>query len=86
MIPTKKIESMAYQVQQAKRQLDRHDYDGATLWVCSVENTAIRWGPVEIKDLSTRAWEQIKAGNYEDAEETLDEIEDLLEELQANNQ
>lgn len=79
--PAKKIEVMAYQAQQAKRQLDDKQYDGASIWICSIENTAIRWGPEEIKDLATRAWQQMKSENYEDARETIEEIERLLDEL-----
>lgn len=72
---------MAYQTQQAKRHLDEEKYDSAAIWVCSIENTAIRWGPPEIKALCTKAWQQIKNGDYEGAAETLDEIEDLLEDM-----
>lgn len=81
MPPKKKLESMAYQRQQAERQLALEHYDSASIWVCSIENTAIRWGSPEIKELATRAWQQIKEGDNEGARATLDELDNVLEEL-----
>ena len=79
MTPTKKIATMLYQTQQAQRLLDQQYYNRATIFLRIIENTAIRWGPPEIKELCTKAWQQIKDGDYKGARETLEEIEDLLE-------
>lgn len=81
MTPLKKLETMAYQTQQAQRLLAARDDKGLMIWICSIENTARRWGPEEILNLSTRAYNYAKSKAYSNVRITLDEIYFLLDTL-----
>ena len=70
---------MAYQTQQAKRLLAAGDFKGTMIWICSIENTAKRWGPKEIMDLSTRAYNYVKSAGYGNARLILDQIAHRLD-------
>lgn len=79
MEPIRKIKTMLYQTQQSLRLTAQGKYNEAAILVFSIENTARRWGPANIRKMCTNAWQQIKAGQYGSADDTLGEIYELLE-------
>ncbi len=79
MEPIRKIKTMLYHTQQSLRLTAQGKYDEAALLVCSIENTARRWGPPEVRKMAIKAWDQIKSGHYGAADDTLGEICELLE-------
>ena len=80
----KALEQMAYQIQQAMRQIARNDLEGSAIWICSAENTAIRWGPIKIKDLLTMAYTHLKKGDTYNAIRTLKRTNTIIERIQEN--
>ena len=72
---------MSYHTQQAMLAKHRRQDEAAMIWCCSIENTARRWGPPEVLELSTGAYNAIKAKDYAKADQILDELLDLILEL-----
>lgn len=80
----KALEQMAYQIQQALRQIVRNELEVSSIWVCSAENTAIRWFPGEIKDLLTLSYTHLKKGDTYNAVRTLQRANTIIDRIQEN--